>query len=79
MPLIERLEKRARELDQQARVGEYDQQAADDRDLLLEAATYIKSVENWQAKLLGRVNAVVESLGKVVETNRKLSEILNDQ
>ena len=41
MPLIERLEKRARELDRQVRVGDYNQQAADDRELLLEAANKI--------------------------------------
>ncbi len=37
MYLIERLERRVRELDQMTRTGGYNQQAADDRELLLEA------------------------------------------
>lgn len=52
MHLIERLEKRARELDCRVRrlrdtmgVEFYDQQAADDRELLLEAARELKKWE----------------------------------
>ena len=51
MHLIERLEKRARELDRRVRrlsdrgVEFYDQQAADDRELLLEAA---KELKRWE-------------------------------
>ena len=51
MHLIGRLEKRARELDRRVRrldatLGSefYDQQAADDRDLLLEALQWIKEM-----------------------------------
>lgn len=46
MHLIERLEKRARELDRQVMQsvwsGSYRQKAADDRELLLEAADFAK-------------------------------------
>lgn len=49
MDLIKKLEARAKELDrrvQQALVsGSYDQQAADDRDLLLEAVGQIEAQE----------------------------------
>jgi hypothetical protein len=49
MHLIERLEKRARELDRQVlRIGwpelGYEQQAADDRELLLEAAQWMRDI-----------------------------------
>jgi hypothetical protein len=49
MPLIERLEKRARELDRSVREDlakglVYRQQAADDRELLLEAVQWIRTV-----------------------------------
>jgi hypothetical protein len=44
MGLIERLEKRARELDEKVRRfdKEYNKQAADDRDLLLEAVESLR-------------------------------------
>lgn len=43
MHLIERLEKRTRELDQMTRAGDYNQQAADDRDLLLLARDVLRA------------------------------------
>lgn len=42
MHLIERLEKRARELDRRIDPSDYDQQRADDRELLLEAAAKLR-------------------------------------
>ena len=44
MHLIERLEKRARELDSEVRRLRYNQQAADDRELLLEAADMLRGM-----------------------------------
>lgn len=55
MHLIERLEKRAREFDRQIwdPVRGYDQQAADDRELLLCAASLLKRYV-WQNSAINR-------------------------
>jgi hypothetical protein len=67
MGLIERLEKRARELDWQVRsvtkgyYGEpacdYDQHAADDRELLLEASAVIKKLGAFEVLQMVRSGA----------------------
>lgn len=76
MYLIDRLEKRARELDSRVRrletlgVEFYDQQAADDRDLLLEAVTRLRDYEALQEKVASW-SATIDRL-----FNRRLGEIL---
>ncbi len=60
MHLIERLEKRARELDQMTRVGDYNQQAADDRELLLEAVEVLRALSEVEAFHLIRMGAGVQ-------------------
>lgn len=62
MGLIERLEKRARELDRQVlRIGwpsiGYEQQAADDRELLLEASAVIKKLGAFEVLQMVRSGA----------------------
>lgn len=61
MDLIKKLEARARELDhrvQRSLPGSYDQQAADDRDLLLEAIKRLSVLEECEEEYLAELRNV---------------------
>ncbi len=60
MRLIERLEKRARELDQEVRAGTYNYKAADDRELLLEAVCALKEAGRFVVYAMKLCKVVME-------------------
>ncbi len=77
MHLIDRLEKRARELDCSVREDiamalVQRRQVADDRELLLEAATRLRACET----LLEKVASWSTMINTLAEANKRLGEIL---
>lgn len=78
MSLVERLEKLAKELDQQRwRNGMYDVDKADQSDLIAGAAKFIRGQERWYLGLVEQASNVEVSLGELNKANESLERTLN--
>jgi len=76
MNLIDRLEKRALELDQRVRHNYYDQQAADDRELMFLAA---KKLSLYEALSTSNIENGIRLMEEVLANDRRRDDRADDR